>query len=702
MTNKKRFLAVVALVIVAVLCIVALVACQDKPGDEHACESKCPTCGKCTNKDCKEDACKDKCPGHTPDYDMSGVTFADKTVTYNGKAQKLEVSGSLPTGVTVAYEYYAKNGETETKIEGEPVNAGTYKVVAKFTGDSEHKAIEDKIATLTISKADLEVVLGATQYVEDRQYKDLETEVTFAKAQDGNFTHEYDGKEYAIEIMSSNVDLEDLTWDFYMDKEMEVTTGDTIKNVGVTVYVLVTLDSDAEYFANFNKTSVLVSITIEKRTVEISSAEDLELLRSEMSSVDADIRYNTRYVLTSDIDLDGAVWKTIGAKNEGDSFIGEFDGNGKTISNFVINETSIDKDDITNVNGISFGFWGFLKDAYIHSVTFDSFEAKVDVKQLEIINPEFVNSGSAANPICFGILAGRTRFGSEIGTHFEDVTVTNADILFKTYGGFYGTFIGEEYAGAGGLDDKADKNNGEDSDEGARIIRKNLDASNVKIQAVELACNPFGRLSVGGLVGELMFDTHYYEDCDVSDIVLINGDETVHGQVYHGRDGSPRYGWYTANVGGLIGLDYSTWQESKFTNCTVSNYRIVTFVNSESASLGVFYCGTMRGINGGDAFGSGVALVDCTATNGDDSEKAENEKYGMFKYFFDGSQWNKYEFDQVIDGTETELWVKYVGDATELKDWVEQDGRYAINDDTGLWEKYVYDSGSESWRKEND
>jgi hypothetical protein len=36
-------------------------------------------------------------------YDMSGVAFADKTCLYNGQYQKIEISGELPDGVTVAY-----------------------------------------------------------------------------------------------------------------------------------------------------------------------------------------------------------------------------------------------------------------------------------------------------------------------------------------------------------------------------------------------------------------------------------------------------------------------------------------------------------------------------------------------------------------------------------------------------------------------
>ncbi len=55
------------------------------------------------------------------DYDMSGVTFVDKSVIYSGSAQNIYVQGALPAGLSVNY---TGNGQTEI---------GTYTVVANFT-----------------------------------------------------------------------------------------------------------------------------------------------------------------------------------------------------------------------------------------------------------------------------------------------------------------------------------------------------------------------------------------------------------------------------------------------------------------------------------------------------------------------------------------------------------------------------------------
>ncbi|MDR0194590.1 MAG: MBG domain-containing protein, partial [Myroides sp.] len=71
---------------------------------------------------------------------ITGISFADKTVTYDGTAQLLEVTGTLPTGVTVAY---TDNSKTE---------AGQYNAVAVLTGGNNY--VDQTLnAKLTIDKA---------------------------------------------------------------------------------------------------------------------------------------------------------------------------------------------------------------------------------------------------------------------------------------------------------------------------------------------------------------------------------------------------------------------------------------------------------------------------------------------------------------------------------------------------------------------
>ena len=73
------------------------------------------------------------------DYDMSGVTFKDVTVDYDGEEHSIYIEGSLPDGVDVTYQ---NNGRTDV---------GVHTVTAIFTGDEiNYNAIDNKTALLTI------------------------------------------------------------------------------------------------------------------------------------------------------------------------------------------------------------------------------------------------------------------------------------------------------------------------------------------------------------------------------------------------------------------------------------------------------------------------------------------------------------------------------------------------------------------------
>ena len=78
-------------------------------------------------------------------YDMSGVSIADKTVTYNGESHSIVITGTLPAGVSVSY---TNNNKT---------NAGVYTITASFTGDANnYNAIANMTATLTIKSVVVE------------------------------------------------------------------------------------------------------------------------------------------------------------------------------------------------------------------------------------------------------------------------------------------------------------------------------------------------------------------------------------------------------------------------------------------------------------------------------------------------------------------------------------------------------------------
>ena len=73
--------------------------------------------------------------------DITGVTLADATFTYDGTEKQIAVSGTLPEGVTVTY--------TNNKA----TNAGTYAVTAVLSGEGYNTLTLN--ATLTVNKADI-------------------------------------------------------------------------------------------------------------------------------------------------------------------------------------------------------------------------------------------------------------------------------------------------------------------------------------------------------------------------------------------------------------------------------------------------------------------------------------------------------------------------------------------------------------------
>ena len=92
---------------------------------------------------CKNDNKDDPTPTPDPvvDKDIVGVTFTDATFTYDGTEKKVEVTGTLPEGVTAAY-----TNNTAT-------NAGEYTAEVTLSGEG-YKTLT-LTARLVINKADI-------------------------------------------------------------------------------------------------------------------------------------------------------------------------------------------------------------------------------------------------------------------------------------------------------------------------------------------------------------------------------------------------------------------------------------------------------------------------------------------------------------------------------------------------------------------
>ena len=90
------------------------------------------------------------------DYDLSGIAFDDKTVTYSGEAHNISVEGDLPEGLSVEYTvekegYRPENGNSA-------LNTGEYTITAYFTGDAtNYNTVSPQTATLTVVPAVVDV-----------------------------------------------------------------------------------------------------------------------------------------------------------------------------------------------------------------------------------------------------------------------------------------------------------------------------------------------------------------------------------------------------------------------------------------------------------------------------------------------------------------------------------------------------------------
>jgi hypothetical protein len=90
-------------------------------------------------------------------YDMSTVIFSSKVFTYTGETFTPVMEGELPEGVSYEITY-----------DGPIVNAGTYEIIARFTGDSNHNLIPPMKITYTVKKAQYDMS-GVT--FSDRNYE---------------------------------------------------------------------------------------------------------------------------------------------------------------------------------------------------------------------------------------------------------------------------------------------------------------------------------------------------------------------------------------------------------------------------------------------------------------------------------------------------------------------------------------------------
>lgn len=491
------------------------------------------------------------------DYNMTGVGLADVSVAYDGTNKIVNLTGSLPEGVTATYTYYKINSDSSlTELVNEyPVNVGKYKIVARFNGDfNKYNNLLDLSAILTITKTNINVVVGANKFKTASGETTLEQTKQFSEKSNGDLYFEYDGKEYVVDVVDSNVTKENYSVSYYTElnadgtvKTSAQTLNNTLKNAGDYLYVLVTTSN------NNLEANIIKKVSVEKKVVKINNYAGLTAMVTDCKTKDKVERINYKYVLTSNIDCGNAVWNTPGsAFAEASAFCGEFDGGGYTISNLQITNQSVEN--INDTNGLHVGFFGYTVNADIHDVTFKN----VDINITTFGYTRQDVGGNNINPVYAGIVVARMESDGSNGgeTSLKNVTVESCDITVDAYKAYVGSVIGIDHAV---------------SETSARL---NLNIKNVTILARNLQ-NATDRVVVGGITGETQSgDAICYEKCKIENLVLKCWDGNVNN--------IPNNDVYMGAIVGRINKSASITVK----DCVVVDYAGLAITRGQAGSYG--------------------------------------------------------------------------------------------------------------------
>ena len=88
-----------------------------------------------------------------PQIDLVGITFADTAYNYNSSKRTLQITGTLPEGVTVRYEYWNEDNSEKLSDDG-VTDAGVYTVRAIFSKEG----CADKTMTAKLTINDIPVI----------------------------------------------------------------------------------------------------------------------------------------------------------------------------------------------------------------------------------------------------------------------------------------------------------------------------------------------------------------------------------------------------------------------------------------------------------------------------------------------------------------------------------------------------------------
>ena len=202
-------------------------------------------------------------------YDMSKVVFQNKTVTYDGKSHTITAM-NLPNGVSVAYE------------NGDHIDAGTYVITAKFSGDTDnYNLIPDKTAVLTIDKVTINT-----------------DNVIFMDK-----TVEYDGESHGLtaQNLPSELSESDISYLCYKDGSLV----DEAVEAGVyTVFLVFKPSQNYNALPNMKATLTITRTSYEEeyrrygelgKTIDLINSEEISTVSGGKQVFKSDLFYNKIY-----------------------------------------------------------------------------------------------------------------------------------------------------------------------------------------------------------------------------------------------------------------------------------------------------------------------------------------------------------------------------------------------------------------------
>ena len=133
------------------------------------------------------------------DADLSGISFQDQIVSYDGMYHEMTIDGVLPLDISVSYS------------ENAFVNAGVYEVTAFFNYDkTKYNPIPNMTATLTILEIPVEgLVFNSQTFTHDGTEKSLKVE--FTKGNEGlkvEYENNYQTGAGVYEVRAKIIDVE--------------------------------------------------------------------------------------------------------------------------------------------------------------------------------------------------------------------------------------------------------------------------------------------------------------------------------------------------------------------------------------------------------------------------------------------------------------------------------------------------------------